>query len=103
MIRKFNSFFLALCLLAWSSITPVQAEQGKQGFKEVPSKVVFQNLSIASASSDTTVKKFSDSAFKTTTHCYTAAFLISSVSSISSLGGFVYHHPIYNTLSAQAP
>jgi hypothetical protein len=103
MIRKFYSLFLALCLLAWSSITPVQAGQGKQGFKEVPSKVVFQNLSIASASSDTAVKKFSDSAFKTSAYYFITAFLISSLNSISTLGGFVYHHPIYNTLSAQAP
>jgi len=57
MIRKLNIILLSLCLLAWSVITPVQAGQGKQGFKAASGKVVFQNLTTASTSSDTAVKK----------------------------------------------
>jgi hypothetical protein len=102
-IRKFNTLFLALCLLAWSAITPVQAGQGKQGFKATSGKVVFQNLTTASVSSDTAVKKFTDSAFGTTACFCTSGFLISSAKSVFSLSGFVYRHPVYTTPSAQAP
>ena len=103
MFRKFTTLLLALCLLAWSSITPVHAEQGRHGFKEMPGKVVFQNLSIASTSSDTAVKKFSDTTFQNNIHFYLKEFLTSLVNSFSHLGGFIYRHPIYNNLTAQAP
>ncbi|MBX2945486.1 MAG: hypothetical protein KF725_06610 [Cyclobacteriaceae bacterium] len=103
MIRKFNTLFLALCLLAWSVITPVQTGQGKQGFKAASGKVVFQNLTTASASTDTAVKKFTDSALKASTNFRLSRLLISSVQSVISLHGFIYRHPIFNTLSAQAP
>jgi len=103
MIKKFYILFLALCLLAWSVITPVQAGQDKQGFKAASGKVVLQNLTSSSASSDTAVKKFSDSAFGATAHFCTSQKLISLAQPNFCSKGFVYHHPIYNILSAQAP
>ncbi|MBL7844532.1 MAG: hypothetical protein JNK44_11760 [Cyclobacteriaceae bacterium] len=103
MIRKLNTFLLTLCLLAWSVITPVQAAQCKQSFKATSGKVVFQNLTTPSTSSDTAVKKFTDSALRASTNFRLSRLLISSVQSVFSLNRFIYRHPIFNTLSAQAP
>lgn len=102
-IRKFNTLFLSLCLLAWSVITPVQAGQGEQGFKAASGKVVLQNLTKASVSSENVVKKSTDSATGNTAYFGVSRYLILSAHPDLSLHGFVYCHPVYNTLSAQAP
>lgn len=102
-IKKLNTLLLVITLLAWSTITPVQAGQGKQGFNAASGKVVFLNLTTASAASDTAVKKLTDTAFKATTYFCTTGFPFSSVHPASPMRGFVYRHPVYNTLSAQAP
>jgi hypothetical protein len=102
-IRKFNTLFLALCLLAWSVITPVQAGQGEQGFKAASGKVVLQNLTTASVSSENVVKKLTDSVAGNAAQFGISGYLILPAHSGLSLHGFVYRHPVYNTLSAQAP
>ncbi|QOI98005.1 MAG: hypothetical protein HRU69_11155 [Flammeovirgaceae bacterium] len=49
-------------------------------------------------------KKLTDDTLKTTSYFFTAESLpFSSVRNFFHVGGFVYQHPIYNTLSAQAP
>jgi len=102
-IRKLSTLFLVLCLLAWSVVTPVQAGQQKQGFKATSGKVVLQNSTTPSTSSETMVKKFTDTANHVTTHFYLSETARLSGLSVSSLQGFVYQHPVYNTLSAHAP
>jgi hypothetical protein len=102
-IRQFHILLLVLCLLAWSVVTPIQAGGGKQNFKAASGKVVLQNITAPAGSLDTAVKKFSDTAGPSGNQFFLSQRAASPVHSASSLCGFVYRHPVYQTPSAQAP
>ena len=103
MLRKLHIILLVCSLTAWSVTSPVYAG-GRQSYtlKESGSKFIFQNLSSRNFS-DSTVKKLTDTVAGAATRFSLAAALPTSWPIATSLQGFVYHHPIYNTLSAQAP
>ncbi|MCU0357342.1 MAG: hypothetical protein MUE95_07160 [Cyclobacteriaceae bacterium] len=103
MITKFPTLLLVFCLFAWSVITPVQAGKGKQNFKASTGQVELHNLALVSNAPETELKKISD-----TTGQSANPFCLWAASSIPDqrgefLFGFVYQHPFYTTLSAQAP